>query len=105
MLTAIQVEVLRNAEDHRGPIHRVFMRGSEYERAFSELVECENALRETLLPDASEALAAYAQAYANLSSISSFENHGISFRMVAQMAMERFLRFFFALTRRVTYDA
>ena len=90
----MQAEVLRYAEDHRGSYtgrlsagNRAFKRGSEYEKALSELAEREDALCGKLCPDASEALAAYAQAYANLDSISSFENFSIGFRMGAQVAM------------------
>lgn len=67
--------------------NRTFKRGSEYEKALSELVQREDALRGKLCPDAGEALAAYAQAHANLNSISNLENFSIGFRMGAQVAM------------------
>ena len=59
--------------------NRTFKRGSEYEKALSELVKREDALRGKLCPDGGEALAAYAQAYANLNSIYNLENFSIGF--------------------------
>lgn len=70
--------------------NRGFKRGSEYEKALSELVQREDALRGKLAPDASEAFAEYAQAYANLSGISNFENFSIGFRMGAQVILAVF---------------
>ena len=66
--------------------NRTFKRGSEYEKALSELVKREDALRGKLCPDG-EALAAYAQAYANLNSIYNLENFSIGFRMGAQVML------------------
>ena len=67
--------------------NRTFKRGSEYEKALSELVKREDALRGKLCPDGGEALAAYAQAYANLNSIYNLENFSIGFRMGAQIML------------------
>ena len=67
--------------------NRTFKRGSEYEKALSELVKREDALRGKLCPDGGEALAAYAQAYANLNSIYNLENFSIGFRMGAQVML------------------
>ena len=67
--------------------NRTFKRGSEYENALSELVKREDALRGKLCPDGGEALAAYAQAYANLNSIYNPENFSIGFRMGAQVML------------------
>ena len=67
--------------------NRTFKRGSEYEKALSELVKREDALRGKLCPDGGEALAAYAQAYANLTSIYNLENFSIGFRMGAQVML------------------
>ena len=67
--------------------NRTFKRGSEYEKALSELVKLEDALRGKLCPDGGEALAAYAQAYANLNSIYNLENFSIGFRMGAQVML------------------
>ena len=67
--------------------NRTFKRGSEYEKALSELAQREDALRGKLCPDDGDALAAYVQAYANLNSISNLENFSIGFRMGAQVML------------------
>jgi hypothetical protein len=70
--------------------NRTFKRGSEYEKALSELIQREDALHGKLCPDDGETLAAYAQAYANLNSISNLENFSIGFRMGAQVMLAVF---------------
>ena len=50
-------------------VNRPIKRGSEYDRAISEVTRCEEALRGKLNPDAMKLLAAYSQACADLSGI------------------------------------
>ena len=55
-------------------VNRPIERGSEYDRAISEVTRCEEALRGKLNPDEMKLLAAYSQACADLSGISCIEN-------------------------------
>ena len=68
-------------------VNRPIRRGSEYDRAISEVTRCEEALRGKLNPDAMNLLAAYSQACADLSEISCIENFVLGFRMGAQLML------------------
>ena len=68
-------------------VNRPIKRGSEYDQAISEVTRCEEALRGKLNPDAMKLLAAYSQACADLSGISSIENFALGFRMGAQLML------------------
>ena len=69
-------------------INRPIRRGSEYDRAISEVTRCEEALRGKLNPDEVKLLRAYSQACADLSGISCIENFVLGFRMGAQLMLE-----------------
>ena len=68
-------------------VNRPIKRGSEYDRAISEVTRCEEALRGKLNPDEMKLLAAYSQACADLSGISCIENFVLGFRMGAQLML------------------
>ena len=67
--------------------NRPIRRGSEYDRAISEVTRCEEALRGKLNQDEIRLLAAYSQACADLSGISCIENFVLGFRMGAQLML------------------
>lgn len=67
--------------------NRPIRRGSEYDRAISEVTRCEEALRGKLNPDEVKLLRTYSQACADLSGISSIENFVLGFRMGAQLML------------------
>ena len=68
-------------------VNRPIRRGSEYDRAISEVTRCEEALRGKLNHDEMKLMAAYSQACADLSGISSIENFALGFRMGAQLML------------------
>ena len=68
-------------------VNRPLRRGSEYDRAISEVTRCEEALRGKLNPDEVKLLRAYSQACADLSGISCIENFILGFRMGAQLML------------------
>lgn len=67
--------------------NRPIRRGSEYDRAISEVTRCEEELRGKLNHDEMKLMAAYSQACADLSGISSIENFALGFRMGAQLML------------------
>lgn len=64
-------------------VNRPIKRGSEYDRAISEVTRCEEALRGKLNPDEVKLLGKYSQACADLSSISCIKDFVLGFRMGA----------------------
>ena len=68
-------------------VNRPIRRGSEYDRAISEVTRCEEELRGKLNRDEMKLMAAYSQACADLSGISSIENFALGFRMGAQLML------------------
>ena len=69
-------------------VNRPIRRGSEYDRAISEVTRCEEALRGKLNPDEVKLLGTYSQACADLSGISCIDNFVLGFRMGAQLMLE-----------------
>lgn len=67
--------------------NRPIRRGSEYDRAISEVTRCEEALRGKLNQDEIRLLAAYSQACADLGGISCIENFTLGFRMGGQLML------------------
>ena len=68
-------------------VNRPIRRGSEYDRAISEVTQCEEELRGKLNHDEMKLMAAYSQACADLSGISCIENFALCFRMGAQLML------------------
>ena len=68
-------------------VNRPIRCGSEYDRAISEVTRCEEELRGKLNHDEMKLMAAYSQACADLSGISSIENFALGFRMGAQLML------------------
>ena len=67
--------------------NRPIRRGSEYDRAISEVTRCEEALQGKLNTDGIKLLATYSQACADLNGISCIENFVLGFRMGAQLML------------------
>ncbi len=81
-------KILEDIYCGRSPaVNRPIKRGSEYDRAISEVTRCEEALRGKLNPDEVKLLRAYSQACADLSGISCIENFILGFRMGAQLML------------------
>ena len=68
-------------------VNRPIRRGSEYDRAISEVTRCEEELQGKLNTDGIKLLATYSQACADLSGISCIENFILGFRMGAQLML------------------